>query len=408
MVAPIRPTSGPSRLAGAVSPIAPPRTMAGWFALIYAIGVVYGTLYPWTGWRRVGLSGLDFLTQPWPRYWTFFDLVTNIGLYAPFGALIGWWTRHRFGPRAVVALSIAAAALLATPLEALQTFLPGRFPSNIDLLCNVAGAAIGAGFALALWPTRLRDQPLRFRPHAKVTIVLLIVWLAVQALPQRGPFETGRLLGPLLGWLDRLRTGIDAPADSLSVVLATQPGQALAPLQGSLELLVDHREFIEACAVSVWLACIGLMLANVLTRSTWRPLAIGALLAGGLLIHLASSRWLSTGGGWAYWLSPGAQGGAAMGVLMLSLLTLLRRRHRLLALMALLVAAVASTNLLPVGGYAPPPAAVQPGWRNLFGLLDALALLWPLAALIATAVEWRALRRDPRDRLHVRPLGRPL
>ncbi|MFT3801229.1 MAG: VanZ family protein [Burkholderiaceae bacterium] len=396
MAAPIRPASDPSRPTSAVSPIAPPRTMAGWFALVYAIGLVYGTLYPWTGWRRIGLSGFDFLSQPWPRYWTIFDLSTNIGLYAPFGALLGWWARHRFGPRVAIALSIAAAALLATPLEALQTFLPGRIPSNVDLLCNVTGAAIGAGFALALWPTRLRDQPLRFRPHAKVTIVLLIVWLAVQALPQRVPFETGRLLGPLLGWLDRVGTGIDAPEDSLSVVLATQLGQALAPLQGSLDLLIDQREVIEAGAVATWLGCIGLMLANVLTRSMWRPLAIGALLSGGLLIHLGSSRWLSTGGGWGYWPSPGSQGGAAIGVLMLSLLTLLRRRHRLFALMALLLTAVVSTNLLPAGGYAPPPAPVQPGWRNLFGLLDALALLWPLAALIATAVEWRALRRDPR------------
>ena len=60
--------------------------------------------------------------------------------------------------------------------------------------------------------------------------------------------------------------------------------------------------------------------------------------------------------------------------------------------------------MLPTGGYEPPPTPVQPGWRNLFGLFDALALLWPLAALIATAVEWRMLRPDPRARTTKRPL----
>jgi len=378
--------------------------MAGWFALVYAIGLIYGTLYPWSGWRRTGLSGLDFLSQPWPRYWTVFDLSTNVGLYAPLGALLGWWTRHRFGPWTAVALPIIVTALLATTLEALQTFLPGRIPSNIDLLCNVVGAVFGAAFALALWPTRLRDQPLRFRPHAKVTIVLLIAWLAVQALPQRLPFESGVLLGPLFDWIGRVGAAIDAPVDSAPVVLATQLAQALAPLQSGLGAFTAHRDVVEAGAVSMWLASIGLMLANVLTRSTWRPLAIGALLSGGLLIHLASSRWLLSSEGWSYWLSPGSQGGAAMGVLVLSLLTLLRRRHRLLALIALLAGAVVLTNLLPTGGYEPPPTPVQPGWRNLFGLFDALALLWPLAALIATAVEWRMLRPDPRARTTKRPL----
>ena len=275
----VGPLSGPlsSLRSGPVSPVRAPRTMAGWFALVYAIGLIYGTLYPWSGWRRTGLSGLDFLSQPWPRYWTVFDLSTNVGLYAPLGALLGWWTRHRFGPWTAVALPIIVTALLATTLEALQTFLPGRIPSNIDLLCNVVGAVFGAAFALALWPTRLRDQPLRFRPHAKVTIVLLIAWLAVQALPQRLPFESGVLLGPLFDWIGRVGAAIDAPVDSAPVVLATQLAQALAPLQSGLGAFTAHRDVVEAGAVSMWLASIGLMLANVLTRSTWRPLAIGGV-----------------------------------------------------------------------------------------------------------------------------------
>ena len=63
----IDPSSRPSRLPHAA-------------LVTYVIALVVGTLYPMSGWHSSGLPVFGFLLDPWPRWWTWFDIVFNLSL----------------------------------------------------------------------------------------------------------------------------------------------------------------------------------------------------------------------------------------------------------------------------------------------------------------------------------------
>ena len=116
----------------------------------YALLIVYASLYPLTGWHDTGGNPLDFLVATWPRYWTAFDLTTNVLAYLPFGLLGAAILRLRLGPLPAWLLATSLAAVLSFGLEFTQNYLPNRVPSNLDLACNAGGALLGAA-AGALW-----------------------------------------------------------------------------------------------------------------------------------------------------------------------------------------------------------------------------------------------------------------
>ena len=75
--------------------------------------VAYASLYPFSGWRDVGLSPLAFLNGPWPRYVTAFDITVNVAGYLPFGLLAVLAIYPRLAPTATEPPVIAAAFLVA-------------------------------------------------------------------------------------------------------------------------------------------------------------------------------------------------------------------------------------------------------------------------------------------------------
>ena len=65
------------------------RKTAAWpLVWIYALLIVYASLYPFDNWRIQGIAPWAFLTAPLPRYWTGFDVWSNVVGYAPFGFLL--------------------------------------------------------------------------------------------------------------------------------------------------------------------------------------------------------------------------------------------------------------------------------------------------------------------------------
>ena len=85
----IDPSSRPSRLPHAA-------------LVTYVIALVVGTLYPMSGWHSSGLPVFGFLLDPWPRWWTWFDIVFNIVVYLPGDLLLAInglqaWTARRRG-----------------------------------------------------------------------------------------------------------------------------------------------------------------------------------------------------------------------------------------------------------------------------------------------------------------------
>lgn len=86
----------------------------------YALLIVYASLYPLTGWRDSGSNPLDFLAATWPRYWTVFDLATNVIAYLPFGFLCAATLRLNLRPLPACLLATTLGAALSLGLELTQ------------------------------------------------------------------------------------------------------------------------------------------------------------------------------------------------------------------------------------------------------------------------------------------------
>ncbi len=134
---------------------------------VYALLLLYSGLAPWRGWRDLGVAPLAYLTAPVPRYLTTFDLIVNVLGYLPLGALVVLALHPRVRGVVAVLLAVAAGALISGAIEALQTYLPSRVPSNIDLATNslgaLAGGLLAAPFASSLIDRgRLADLRLRW------------------------------------------------------------------------------------------------------------------------------------------------------------------------------------------------------------------------------------------------------
>ena len=150
--------------------------------------IAYGSLYPWEFHHAAPLwrAGLRvFHDWPWPLSFPILkDMALNVVVYAPLG-LTGYLSSARGFRWARAAWPIAFGFALSLALETLQSYLPGRVPSGMDLLCNTAGAAAGVGIAAAYesaigrWFQRL--NPSAMRPSS--ALMMLIIFAAQYAMP---------------------------------------------------------------------------------------------------------------------------------------------------------------------------------------------------------------------------------
>ena len=126
------------------------------------------------------------------------DVLGNVLLFLPLGFLFRAAVRSAAARRPLAAFASGAAASVA--FEAAQLFLPGRFPSPVDVLANGAGAGLGA-FAHERVESRLdaglvRVLALELPLMNLVYLLVPLLWL--DGLAAGG--EAGRLvLAPLLG-----------------------------------------------------------------------------------------------------------------------------------------------------------------------------------------------------------------
>lgn len=175
------------------------KTSAWPLALSYVGLILYASLYPFSDWRDQGIAPWEFLWAPPPRYWTGFDVASNVVGYVPAGfllALAAWRTGR--GRRAIV-LALLACTGLSLTMETLQSYLPTRVPSNIDLLLNMLGGWVGA--VVASWLERLgaidhwsRIRARWFVADARGALVLLALWPAALLFPAAVPLGLGQVL----------------------------------------------------------------------------------------------------------------------------------------------------------------------------------------------------------------------
>jgi len=174
------------------------RTAAAPLALIYAVLIVYASLYPFADWRDQGMDAWAFLLAPLPRYWTGFDVAINVVGYVPFGGLLSLGALRSGRFTRPLLFAFVAASVLSLAMETLQGFLPVRVASREDWLLNSTGAWLGAAATLLLERLGAIDRWTYFRNRwffgaSRGGLVLLATWPLALLFPPAVPFGLGQV-----------------------------------------------------------------------------------------------------------------------------------------------------------------------------------------------------------------------
>ncbi|MDB5884047.1 MAG: VanZ family protein [Polaromonas sp.] len=356
-------------------------------ALALVCLIVYASLYPFGEWRNQGIAPWGFLASPLPKYWTGFDVGANLLGYAPLGFLLALSALGRRRAVWAASLAVLAAAALSLTMETLQSYLPSRIPSNVDLGLNTLGALLGACCALALEHSGLvgRWSRLRarwFSPDARSVLVLLLLWPIALLFPAAVPLGLGQVF-------ERLES-------ALAEGLADSPFLEWMPVRElELQPLVPLAELV-CVALGALIPC---LLAYCVIRAVWhRAVFAVAALAGGLAVSALSAA-LSYGPehAWA-WLDVPVQAGVGLAVLLAALLLALPRRvAAALALLALVIQ-LSLLNQAPADPYFAQTLQIweQGRFIHFYGLIQWLGWLWPYAALVCLVARLSSPGPEPR------------
>jgi VanZ family protein len=342
--------------------------------LAYLLLIVYASWFPFSGWRSSGLSPFAFLNLQMPRWWTGFDVMVNIVGYMPFGVLIVLALHPRVRGLWAVAIAAVVGLLVSGTMEIVQNYLPSRVPSNLDLLTNaggcLAGALLGAWFAPMLLD-RSRLYLLRqrwFAAHASQGLVLVALWPLAQVYPQNYLFGNGQILPLLSEWLSEwLDTDID---------LVTM-------LRGDVPMSVEQYWLSETIITACGMTGAALTLLCLTRRGAPRlGLMLGLVGVGVVVKTLASSLFFAPDNAFV-WVTPGAEGGFLIGLIMLAGLAFAPQvAQRRLAVVTLVLSLIV-VNTIPANPYfvSTLQAWQQGKFLNFNGAAQFLDMAWPVIAL---------------------------
>lgn len=360
-------------------------TTSAWLAGVSAALIVYATLYPLGGWDHpAGWNAWRLVVLPWPRHWTSFDVLTNVAGYMPLGATL--WTAlarsGRYRPAGAWVLTLLLPAGLSLLLECLQTWLPGRVPSAMDLACNAGGAALGG---LAAWGVHAtgwidgwdRRQGRWVRHGHPGGATLLLLWPLALLFPSPVPLGLGQVLDHLGEWIAQ---GVDGTALEAMVMgwLGMQRGDSAVAALARPPLSVGAEAGV--VAASMLAPC---MLAFTLGPAGWRR-AVLALGAAALAVSaLTLSTALNFGPQHAFaWRTPQALLGIGAGTLLACALAGVPSRVAAGVGLLAIGAMVSGVSLAPGDPYfAVSLAAWEQGrFIRFHGAAQWIGWVWPYAA----------------------------
>ncbi|MEP7300779.1 MAG: VanZ family protein [Caldimonas sp.] len=250
------------------------RSLAVPLSWLYAAVIVYASLYPFTGWREPGTGPLAFLLLGWPRWWTGFDLVSNLFGYLPFGFLVFVaLIRGGRAPGRSAWIATALGTLLSLSLELLQNYLPQRVSSNVDLALNALGTALGVLVGVVLdrhggierWQ-KVRDR--WFVARSAGGIALLLLWPVGLLFPTAVPFGLGHVLGRIQPLLADLLRGTPAEGWTAGWVGAAAAQPESAVLAPASELAIIVLGLAAPCLVAFTIAVPGWRRAALVASAT--------------------------------------------------------------------------------------------------------------------------------------------
>jgi VanZ family protein len=342
--------------------------------LAYLLLIVYASWYPFSGWRSSGLSPFAFLTQHMPRWWTGFDVMVNIVGYMPFGVLLVLALHPAVRGMWAVVVAAVAGLLVSGTMEVVQNYLPTRVPSNLDLLTNaggcLAGALLGAWFApMLLDRGRLYELRQRwFASHASQGLVLVALWPLAQVYPQNYLFGNGQVLPLLSEWLSEwLDTDID---------LVTM-------LRGDAPMSVEQYWLSETIITACGMTGAALTLLCLTRRDAPRLPLMLTLAAVGLVVKTLASSLFFAPANALVWITPGAEGGFLIGLIMLAGLAFAPQVAQRRLAIATLVLSLIVVNTIPANPYfvSTLQAWQQGKFLNFNGAAQFLGMAWPFIAL---------------------------
>jgi VanZ family protein len=348
------------------------RSAATLLAVLYILLVLYASLFPFTDWRTQGIGPLEFVTAPWPRYWSQFDAAVNWMGYVPLGFLLALALLRTTLTAWPIGWALLIGSALSLCMEALQTYLPQRVPALSDLLLNMLGTLSGASLASALEKLGAIDHWSRFRnrwfaPHARNSLVLLATWPVALLFPLAVPLGLGQVY-------ERLE-------QALAQALEDTPFLDWLPLRSvELQPMAPLGELL--CVALGLLAPLFLAFATI---PEWRKRLVALALVCATSVAVSSlSAALSYGpeSAWA-WLGPQVLAGLALALVVALACSALGRRACLALLLAALVWQLTLVNLAPSTPYF---AQTLQDWEQgrfirFNGLAQWAGWLWPYAAL---------------------------
>ena len=349
------------------------KTTAWPLAWIYAVLIVYASLYPFDNWRVQGIAPWAFLTAPLPKYWTGFDVLSNVLGYAPLGFLLALAFHRTRRDWPGIVLATLAAVVLSLSMETLQMFLPVRVPSNVDAALNVAGAWTGAVTARTLAWVGLIERWSRFRDRWFVTdadgaLALLAVWPMALLFPAPVAFGLGQVL--------------ERVEEALADVLQDTPWLEWLPLREvELQPLLPVSEML-CVAIGLCLPC--WLAFSVLRQRRQRFIAAGMLLLLGVAASALSAA-LTYGPSHAWgWVS--SEVAVGLGAAVLGVMALVFASPRMCLVLAL-VALVWQLSLLNNASADAYFALTLQTWERgqfirFHGLIQWLGWLWPYVTLM--------------------------
>lgn len=351
-------------------------------ALVYACIIMYASLYSASAWQDRGLSLFYFLEGRWPKYWTWQDAWFNVVAYMPLGFLLSLSPTHRPWPWARIFLPLLAGFLLSASLEALQTFIPGRVSSGLDLILNTAGALLGSTLSLIFGPRLLalagdvRRKLAVQRLSAEAGLILLWLWLFAQISPETVFFGLGDLRGLLslptaLAFSPDLYSQLETAVVAMQTLVLTFLTQAVLQRVGLRWL-------------TIFFAAITVLFLGVLIRVIASWLLIGQAIGAPDI-----ARWVA--------ITPGGIDGLLIGLALAVPALFLSGNWQPPIAAMLLMAATVLVNLMPTNPYSISALTVwqQGHFLNFNGLTRLIAALWPYLTLLFLV--WADRRRNNPD-----------
>jgi glycopeptide antibiotics resistance protein len=375
--------------------ISPKKSYSGilMFSGLYAALLLHLSLFPYEGWRSIGIGPFEYLSGPWvpihqTLLWT--DILSNILAYMPLGLMLVLGLNRPLRYRIDLLIVLLLSSGLSLGMEALQTYLPSRVPSKMDLLTNTIGALIGICTAGLLQSRKKTSTRINHKLETWLTqrawlgIGLLTLWFFSLLPPQTPAFSTAVWLGNLL----------DLPG----------PQQYGTPFDLPLDLILQIESIAPHIINYCFLTCawlIGLAQTHR-TAPRFRLLLILIVLTLSIrsldtVMHTTHEEWLPM---LRVWFEANGTG-LLLATIMASALSLRNFTSHQLARLSLthLLGGWLITLLLP-GMYAPD---IEEGGNSILALFHSLqkagqwvSELWPVLAFIILAFLCQSERRFQR------------